>query len=405
MPWKEQTTVSLRREVVEQMLQEGTNIAALCRQYGISRKTAYKWLHCYRKGGWEALQDAFRRPDRSPHRTPEAMEDLIVEVRKDHPAWGARKTHAFLRRRGQTSLPSPSTITRILHRRGHVDPRQACHHRPFQRFQKDEPNDLWQMDFKSPLSLANGGTCYPLTVLDDHSRALLALRACAHQRAEVVRETLTALFRRYGLPKALLMDNGSPWGDRKGERCYTALEAWLIRLGIQVLHSRPYHPQTVGKDERLHRTLGEEALRGQVLVDLAHSQEVFDGWREVYNGERPHEALGMRVPAEVYRPSPRPFPEVLPPLVYPPEAWVRKVDANGRIAFRGRVFRVGKAFRGQQVALFPSAQEGQVDVYFCAQRVKTLTLSPKPPVEDPVALCEEGACVRMGSVPHGPEQV
>jgi len=195
MPWKEQTTVSLRREVVEQMLQEGTNIAALCRQYGISRKTAYKWLHRYWEGGWEALQDASRRPDRSPHRTPEAMEDLIVEVRKDHPAWGARKIHAFLRRRGQTSLPSPSTITRILHRRGCIDPRQARHHRPFQHFQKDEPNDLWQMDFKSPLPLANGGTCYPLTVLDDHSRALLALRACAHQRAEMVRETLTALFR------------------------------------------------------------------------------------------------------------------------------------------------------------------------------------------------------------------
>lgn len=405
MPWKEQSTMSLRREVVEQMLQEGTNVSALCRKYGIHRKTAYKWLRRYRKGGWEALQDLPRRPEGNPHRTSREVEEAILAVRRIHPAWGARKIHAFLRRRGQTPLPSPSTIQRILQRRGCIDPQEARKHRPVQRFQREEPNQLWQMDFKSPLRLPDGTTCYPLTVLDDHSRFLLALQACPNQQTETVQATLSRLFRQYGLPEAILVDNGGPWGDYQQERCYTTLEAWLIRLGIQVLHSRLYHPQTVGKDERLHRTLGEEVLRHKALETLAHCQEAFDLWREVYNTQRPHEAIGMQVPAELYRPSARPFPEVLPPLLYPPEAWVRKVDDQGRISFRGQVFRVGRAFRRQEVALFPSVQEGQVEVYFCAQRIKTLSLAPKPLEEDPISLCEERPCARMESVTYVPKQL
>ncbi|MBC7223403.1 MAG: IS481 family transposase [Anaerolineae bacterium] len=405
MPWKEQSTMSLRREVVEQMLQEGTNVSALCRRYGICRKTAYKWLRRYREGGWEALQDLPRRPRESPHQTPQEVEDAVLAVRQAHPAWGARKIHAFLRRGGQTSLPSPSTIQRILQRRGCIAPQAVRNPQPPQRFQRDEPNQLWQMDFKSPLRLPEGTVCYPLTVLDDHSRFLLALQACPNQQMETVQAILSRLFRQYGLPQAILVDNGSPWGDYQQGRRYTALEAWLIRLGVQVLHSRPYHPQTLGKDERLHRTLGEEVLRQQPLETLAQCQEAFDQWREVYNAQRPHEAIGMQVPAEVYRPSPRPLPEVLPPLLYPPEAAVRKVDAHGRISFQGQVFRVGKAFRRQEVALFPLAQKGQVEVYFCAQHIKTLSLAPKPVGRDPSSLCGGRPCARMESVTHVPEQL
>ena len=374
MPWKERTTMSLRREFVQCALQDGINMSALCREFGISRKTGYKWLRRYQEGGWEALQDRSRRPHTSPNRTPAEIEAQVLAVRQEHPAWGGRKIHAYLRRQGLLHPPSPSTITQILHRHGCIDPEEARKHRPFQRFQRGRPNELWQMDFKSPIALADGTTCYPLTVLDDHSRFLIALYACADQSHDTVQAQLIITFRKYGLPESILIDNGTPWGSYQETRSYTFLEVWMMHLGMQVIHSRPYHPQTLGKDERLHRTLEAELLQGLTLANLQECQTYFDRWRHMYNTERPHEALGMDVPAAHYQPSPRPFPEVLPPILYPPHAIVRKVDVTGRISFHGRTFRVGKAFRGQPVALYPTEKEGVYEVYFCQQRVKTLCL-------------------------------
>jgi transposase InsO family protein len=214
------------------------------------------------------------------------------------------------------------------------------------------------MDFKGQFSLAAGHMCYPLTVLDDHSRFLLGLRACANQLGRTVQSQLAAIFRCYGLPRAMLMDNGTPWATVETGHRLTVLTAWLIRLDIDVLHGRPNHPQTQGKDERLHRTLKVEVISRHPLTDWVSCQHYFDQWRQLYNCERPHEALGLTVPADRYRASPRPFPEHLPPILYDPGDIVRKVQDAGRISFAGRTFIIGKAFIGDPVALRPAAQDG-----------------------------------------------
>lgn len=373
MPWKESSTMSLRVEFVELALQEGANISELCRLYGISRKTGYKWLGRFREGGLEALGDRSRQPHSSPGRTPVPVEANVLEVRKAHPTWGGRKIQAYLQAQGEVVPRSPNTITAILRRHDRIAPEESRKHRPFRRFELAEPNQLWQMDFKGYFALSEVGYCHPLTVLDDHSRFLVGLRACPNQTYDTVRSHLTDIFRRYGLPERMLMDNGSPWGD-DADTPHTILTAWLIRLGIKISHSRPYHPQTLGKDERLHRTLSEDLIRRRPLENLVSCQEAFDAWREMYNCERPHEALEMKPPVSRYRPSLRPFPEPLPPILYDPDDVLRKVDSSGKISFRNRTFRVGKAFRRQPVAIRPSGTEGILAVFFCDQEVVQINL-------------------------------
>ncbi|MGH2671036.1 MAG: IS481 family transposase, partial [bacterium] len=311
MSWQEVSTVSLRQEFVMLATAEGANVRALCRRYTISPKTGYKWLARYRRQGRAGLTDRARRPHRSPTRTPAALERAVLAVRAAHPVWGGRKIRAVLLARGHQRLPSPSTVTAILRRHGQLAPAEGARHTAWQRFEHDAPNRLWQMDFKGHFALLHG-RCHPLTVLDDHSRFAVGLQACGDETGQTVQARLTACFRRYGLPEALLVDNGAPWGSDVAHP-HTPLTAWLLRLGVRVCHARPYHPQTQGKDERFHRTLKAEVLGTRVLRDLPQCQREFDRWRDVYNLERPHEALALAVPASRYQPSPRAFPEVLPP--------------------------------------------------------------------------------------------
>jgi transposase InsO family protein len=301
------------------------------------------------------------------------VEAEVVQVRKDHAVWGGRKIKAYLEKQGQTDLPSPSTMTEILRRNNQIDEQEADKHRAFRRFEMEQPNQLWQMDFKGYFGVEDGGYCHPLSVLDDHSRFLIGLQACPNETYQTVQERLIDIFRCYGLPERMLMDNGSPWGDDR-DNPHTILTAWLVRLGIQISHGRPYHPQTQGKDERLHRTLKEELLNQHVLLNLADCQTHFDGWRVMYNYERPHEALGMQSPASCYQPSPRPFPERLPPVLYDLGDIVRKVDDSGKISFQNRSFQVGRAFRHQPVALRPAVQAGRYDVFYCALKVAQVSL-------------------------------
>jgi transposase InsO family protein len=379
MPWQEATAMSLRAEFVRLARQEGANVRALCRRYGISAPTAYKWLR-RAEAGDRQLADRSHRPETMPTRTAAALEAAILALRDQHPAWGARKLYHRLRARGEVALPAPSTIHAILRRHGRIDATHPAARAATGRFEHPTPNALWQMDFKGHVPLRGGaGRCHPLTVLDDHSRFALGLEACADETATTVQGRLTALFRRYGLPDALLMDNGAPWGDEGGQP-FTVLTAWLIRLGIRVTHGRPRHPQTQGKDERFHRTLIAEVLAGPPLPDLAVAQARFDAWRAVYNCERPHQALAYAVPADRYRPSARAFPEALPAIEYGPDDLVRRVFAPGRIAFRGRQYRVGRAFVGQPVALRPTPEADRYAVYFCHQPVTTLDARhPDPP--------------------------
>jgi transposase InsO family protein len=367
-----------REEFVRLAVMPGANMSELCRRFGISRDNGYKWLARYRSEGGAGLADRSRRPKRSPLRTPTAVEAEVLHVREaSNNAWGGRKIAHVLRREGAVAVPAPSTITEILRRHGKLAEQAHAHPGPFQRFERAQPNELWQMDFKGDFAIRSG-RCHPLTVLDDHSRYALAAEACGSQQDQPTRERLMAVFRRYGLPDAMLMDNGSPWGDSGGGR-FTAFTVWLMRLGIRVTHGRPYHPQTQGKDERLHRTLKAEVLLGYQFADLDECQRAFERWRHRYNHVRPHEALAMATPSQRYRPSRRSFPETLPPIAYGPGDIVRKADQEGDISFRGRRLRLGRAFRSELVALRPTTEDGVFSIHFCTHEIGTLDLRKPPP--------------------------
>ena len=372
MPWREYSVMSRRRELV-MFASDNSNISHLSRRYDISRKTAYKWIKRYIHEGEEGLSDRSRRPHRSPLKVSEQIEDAVLAVREDHSTWGGRKIRARLIAIGYDDVPSASTITAILHRNGKISTEESDKHRSWKSFEYEEPNDLWQIDFKGHFSLRNG-RCHPLTILDDHLRFSVGLRACTDEKRTTVHSELENLFNTYGLPERILFDNGSPWGGRS-RRDYTRLAVWLIRLGISVIHSRAYHPQTLGKEERFHRTLKAELLSGREFSDIDQLQASFDSWRECYNFERPHEALNMATPAQRYRPSRKEMPKSLPKIEYGPDDHVRKVQANGEIYFRGREFKVGHAFRGEPVAVRPTMIDGQYKVFYCGEMIKKIDLN------------------------------
>ena len=356
----------------------GANLSALCRRFGVSRQTGYKWLHRSAAGD-SAVQDRSRRPISSPRRTPAEVEARVFAVRARYPFYGGRKIRRTLLREGVEPTPAASTITAILDRNGLLSPERRAK-RDWQRFEEDAPNGLWQMDFKGHIPLSHG-RCHPLTVLDDHSRFSICLTACPDEQGETVRRHLTAAFQRYGLPERMLMDNGSPWGA-SGQSYHTRFTAWLIRLGITAVHGRPHHPQTQGKEERFHRTLKLEVLsRRPVWHRLPELQLAFDSWRAEYNFRRPHAALGLEPPATRYTPSSRPFPAALPTIEYDCDFQVRRVKPNGRIKLHGRELPVGKAFAGEPVGLREAA-DGSWDVYYCHQRVAVINLDQ--PVSDDV---------------------
>ncbi len=413
MPWQESSAMSLRLAFVQQASAPDANLSALCAQYGISRPTGYKWLARFQQEGVAGLAEQSRRPTTSPTHTTATWEQRIVALRRQHPAWGGRKLRARLQALDpQTTPPAASTITAILQRQGLLAPRAPSERGRSapQRSTHPAPNDLWQMDFKGPLPLTTppGARCHPLTVLDDHSRFALGLLACANEQHATVQAALTRLFRTYGLPQRILCDNGAPWGSAGGPTPWTRLSVWLARLGIRVSHGRPRHPQTQGKGERFHRTLRAEALTQPLAIplrDVAHAQAVFDTWRQVYNHERPHEALGLSVPARHYIPSPRPFPETLPPLEYDAAASVRHVQQEGWISWRGRAYHVGKAFVGQPVALYPTDAEGILAVYFADHWIASLDTHSQCAYPVPVSNRPSRLSTRRSVVNHVPEHL
>jgi transposase InsO family protein len=369
--WQEATTVSLRHDFVTLAVQPDVSVRELCRRFGISPPTGYKWLARYATDGAAGLADRSRRPHHAPRQTRPEQEQLVVGARELHPAWGGRKLRRWLLDRGEVDVPQASTITAILGRAGLLATGQTAPH-PWQRFEHPTPNDLWQMDFKGHFALERG-RCHPFTVLDDHSRYNLGLEACANEQHATVERALTGIFERYGLPWWLTMDNGSPWGS-DADHPYTRLTVWLLRLGIRISHSAPYHPQTQGKLERFHRSLLAEVISVRAWRDLVECDAAFRAWRPVYNHERPHEALGLATPASRYRPSERAFPMALPPIEYGPNDHVRRPDMNGNISWLGRKYAVGKAFVKQPIALRPTLEDGIWEVYFCHQRIQTIDL-------------------------------
>jgi transposase InsO family protein len=370
MPWQERSIMAERIEFVAFAAQEGANIAALCRHFGISRKTGYKWLQRAAPGE-TGLRDRSRRPQTSPWRTTREVEERVLALRAAHPAWGGRKLHHALARQGMMHPPAPSTLTAILRRHGQLA--AAAPPRDFVRFEHPAPNELWQMDFMGHRPL-DADRVHPLTLLDDHARFALTVTACANEQHPTVKDELTAVFRRYGLPRGILSDNGSPWGSA-GMGGLTRLEAWLLQLGVDVWHGRAAHPQTQGKVERFHRTIATEVFAQRQFADLAAAQTAFDRFRTCYNHERPHEALAFAVPASRYQPSPRPFPETLPEITDGPEDAVRIVTVHGSIPWRRRRYFISRGLVGHPVAVRPLLEEGCWHVYFCHRHVATIDLN------------------------------
>jgi len=374
MPWRTQTPVSQRLEFIVLATQAGLAFSELCRRFGVSRKTGYKWLKRYKAGGKEALEDRSRRPRHSPGQVAPAVAEAVIALRRET-TWGGRKLRQRLQALGQP-VPAASTCTQILRRAALL--KKESSPGPVQRFERALPNELWQMDHKGHFATQSGQRCHPLTVLDDHSRFNLVLDAADNERTPSVQTALTAAFERYGLPETILCDNGGVWGRVNSHTAHTSLSVWLLRLGVRVLHGRPYHPQTQGKEERFHRTLNAELISRHTWRDLAHCAAEFRRYRERYNQERPHDALLGDPPASRYRASIRRMPTALPTLEYP-QMDVRVVRTKGVITFRNQSWYIGEAFASLPIGLRPSPQaDGHWEVYFSFFMLGVLDFTPPP---------------------------
>lgn len=367
MPWGVRPVSELRSALVHAVRSAGLPAAEAARRFGVSRKTAFKWLARHDADPAAPLRDRPRRPARSPARTPDDVERLVLEAR-DRLGWGPRKLRAVLLREGAPAPPA-RTIAAILRRRGRTAaPPAATPGRPPQRFERATPNELWQLDFKGPLEVARRRVA-PLVVLDDHSRYLLCLRPCPDMTFATVQAALWDLFGEVGLPDQLLCDNA--FAARNSGVGLSAFDAWLIRLGIRPAHGRPYHPQTQGKVERLNGTLERELWPTARRDTPEHFAADCEAFRPVYNALRPHEALGDEPPVTRWRPSPRRRPTAVPEVEYPAGATVRTVGPTGTISYRRCRVMVGRGLAGERVRVTEHA--GAVEVDYAGHRIRALS--------------------------------
>jgi transposase InsO family protein len=336
----------------------------LCEEFEISRPTGYEWRRRYQSGGYEAVVEKSRRPQHSPQRTSPEIEQLVVGLRQQRPDWGARKLQVLLERQG-IGLPV-ITIHRILLRHQLVR-REDRHRAAVERFERSHPNELWQMDFKSPVGW--NAAMGPLSVLDDCSRYALALEGTWSTRAEPVRERLEEAFQECGVPEAMLMDHGTPWWNMKAATGATWLTLWLMKQGIRLYFSGYRHPQTQGKVERFHGAMAA-ALKRRGYPGLGERQSWLDEFRHEYNHLRPHEALGMQTPDTVWRKSDRSYETNPLSWEYEPGSEVVKVAGNGQIWIEGRRWEISRALAGEWVQLIRLEQ--RILVYYCRSLVREL---------------------------------
>lgn len=359
MPWRECSKMDQKEDFVEEALGDDANKSAVCRAYNVSRTTGYKWLRRYLENrSLLDLGDRSRRPHSSPNRTPAEVEAKVVELRQAE-GWGARKLRHLLLAEGIEL--SESTINRIIKRKGLIRDRDV--HRPaLKRFEFEAPNDLWQIDFKGPIRLAGKGRCHPMSILDDHSRYLVGLIALPSIRAELVLSSLVHVFTIFGLPKAILTDHGVPFWGTTSPFGLTTVNVAMSNQGIVHLVSGIRHPQTQGKVERLHRTLQQSMNHHGTPRTMGDCNAFFARFREVYNHDRPHEALGMDVPASRYHPSADRYQHPAPEYDYPEQMTVRRLNTQGCLDYEGQRLFVCEALAQQNVGLHEF--DGQLYIHF-----------------------------------------
>lgn len=355
MPWECKTVEDQRREFAQAAMY-CKNFSALCREFGITRRTGLKWKERYT--ACQPLTDRSRKPHTTPTRTPEEVELLILAVRAENPGWGAKTIHRVLERRGCQNLPCVKTVNNILHRYGCISPEESQKRQPYTSFEKERCNAMWQTDFKGEFRMKDNNYCYPLTILDDHSRYSLRI-APRLSTANVVIPVFTEVFQQYGMPDSILSDNGAQFaGFRKG---YTQFEKWLIDLDILPIHGRIKHPQTQGKIERFHRTMKHELLNHTEIADIEDAQTKFRLWQDKYNNLRPHEALGMKTPGEVYEPSQRQYESKVKEFEYGGEHHVLKVNSWGYVRFNGWQVYLSETMANQYIE-FRTSSDGETFV-------------------------------------------
>ncbi len=354
MPWEETEPMKERIKFIFEVESGMFRFNESCERYGVSRKTGYKWLKRYGEAGLEGLRERSRAPHHCPHKTPQEVEDEILQLRTRYRHWGPLTLRMRLQRdRPQLQWPAVSTIGEILKRHDLLKVRK--HRRKPQGIfsgtgvQTEKPNQVFTADFKGEFRTQDGNYCYPLTIQDHYSRYSLCCQALKSTRGGPVRDRFERVFLDYGLPEAILTDNGVPFAGN-GLRRLSRLSVWWIRLGIRPLLIQPGHPEQNGRHERYHRTLKQETAFPPA-ADERNQQRVFEGFRQTYNHERPHQHLQGKTPAEVYRPSLRPYPRQLPAVEYPGHYEVRRVDIGGFIKLHARKIFLSEVLQRETLGL------------------------------------------------------
>jgi transposase InsO family protein len=365
MPWKEESVVDQRQSFITAWLKQEYPFKTLCRGFGISRQTGYKWIARFTGQGHPGLQDESRAPQSSPHAVAARLQNAILALRHQHPTWGPKKLLALLQERSPGEpWPAPSTIGELLRRAGLAHPRPLRRRTPLHSeplAHAAQPNQVWCADFKGYFFCGDGRRCDPLTLTDAYSRYLLRCRAVPKTDGPTVRRVFEAAFREFGLPDAIRTDNGTPFAS-PGIAGLSRLSVWWIRLGIRPERIDPGCPEQNGRHERFHETLKAETA-SPPSASLSRQQRAFADFQREYNEVRPHEALGQRPPARFYRPSSRPFPNVLPHLAYPFACTLRSVSAAGHISWRSHQIHLSVLLENQDVAL-RELEDGLLEVHF-----------------------------------------
>lgn len=366
MPWSTTTPMDQRARFIFDLERCCYTMTELCQHYGVSRKTGYKWAQRYVDGGIEGLSNQSRAPRDCPHRTPQAIRDALISFRRKHPTWGPKKLRRVLsKRHPEVPWPALSTIGNILSQAGLVvAQRRRRRSQPLRASSAaapGAPNELWSADFKGQFLTGDRRYCYPLTIVDRYSRLLLRCEGLKSTAGAGVSAGFQSAFREFGLPDAILTDNGTPFAG-SGLRGLSRLAVWWIRLGIRPIRIAPGRPQQNGGHERMHRTLKAETTRPPAR-NLRAQQDRFDAFVQEYNVERPHESLGQQWPAELYRPADRPYPEQLPEVEYPGHYELRKVRHTGEIKWKGARLFLSETLAGEQVGL-EETDDGIWSLYF-----------------------------------------